>query len=226
MYDRTPYSSPDGLNNVEFDTKTTRQIIAAEETHSFSTRFINSVRIGWNHEPVDNNKSVTAINPDAARLDLGTFAGRAAPQVLVSGLSDFTGGVGGSPTYLYHWNSVQIYDDAFFTKGTHSIRFGVAFERMMLNQVADTDPNGIWKFGSLSEFDNTGAFVRAPFFNNPTKFQGGLASTLSPRNLRQSIFGAYIQDDWHFRPNLTLNLGLRYEMSTVPSETSRQDCQS
>ena len=56
--------------------------------------------------------------------------------------------------------------------------------------------------------------------NNPTKFQGGIASTLSPRNLRQTLFGAYVQDDWRARPNLTLNLGLRYEMSTVVRETS------
>ena len=223
LYDRTPYSSPDGLNNVQFDTKTTRQIFATEETHSFSPSFVNSVRLGWNHEPVDNNKSVKAINPDAARLDLGSFAGRDAPQVLVSGLSDFTGGVGGSPTYLYHWNSAQLYDDAFYTKGTHSIRFGIAFERMMLNQVADTDPNGIWRFGPLAQVDPTdptGKRLISTFLqNNPTKFQGGEASTLSPRNLRQSIFGVYVQDDWHFRPNLTLNLGLRYEMATVPTET-------
>jgi len=37
--------------------------------------------------------------------------------------------------------------------------------------------------------------------------------------MRLTIVGAYIQDDWRFRPNLTLNLGLRYEMSTVIAET-------
>src|SRR5260221_1824826 len=91
---------------------------------------------------------------------------------------------------------------------------------MMLNVIADTDPNGIWRFGPLGQFDKTGVFVSSDFLqNNPTKFQGGIASTLSPRNLRQTVFGAYIQDDWRWRPNLTLNLGLRYEMSTVPTET-------
>src|SRR6266478_5690072 len=129
MYDRTPYSAPDGLNNVEFDTLTSRQFASIEETHIFTPRLANSFRIGGNHEAVANNQSLKAINPDAARTDLGVggtaFAGRDAAQVLIGGgVSDFTGGVGGSPTYFYHWNSVQLYDDAFFTKGTHSLRFG------------------------------------------------------------------------------------------------------
>ena len=215
MYDKTPYSSPDGLNNVEFQTLTARQFVAIEETHIFTPSFANSIRIGGNHEAVSNNQSAKAINPDASRTDLGVggtaFAGRAASQVLIGGgVSDFSGGVGGSPTYFYHWNSMQFYDDAFLTKGTHSLRFGGGVEHMMLNVIADTDPNGIWRFTNLEGF----------ITNNPTKFQGGIASTLSPRNLRQNIFGLYLQDDWRWKPNVTFNLGLRYEMSTVPTETA------
>jgi hypothetical protein len=209
LYDKTPYSSPDSFGNVGLTTLSSRQIVAVEETHSFTPTLVNAVRFGFNHEHVDNDSSVQAINPAASNTALGAFAGRNAAVVNVNGvLSPMSGGVGGLPTYLYRWNSFQGYDDAFLTKGTHTIKFGATFERMLLQVTALTDANGIWFFNDLPSF----------LQNQPTKFQGGVASSLTPRDLRQSIFGAYVQDDWRWRPNLTLNLGLRYEMATVPSE--------
>jgi outer membrane receptor protein involved in Fe transport len=223
LYDKTPYTSPDSFGNVGLTTLSSRQIVAAEETHSFTPSFVNAIRFGYNHERVDNDASVQALNPAAADSSLGSFAGRNASVVSVEGLSGMNGGVGGLPTYLYRWNSFQIYDDAFVTRGKHSIKFGGAFERMLLQVTALTDPNGIWFFtggpsgGSCGNALSPGlcSFLQ----NQPSKFQGGIASSLTPRNLRQNIFGFYIQDDWRWKPNLTLNLGLRYEMTSMLTET-------
>jgi Carboxypeptidase regulatory-like domain/TonB dependent receptor-like, beta-barrel/TonB-dependent Receptor Plug Domain len=209
MFDRTPYSSPDSMGNVLLGSKSSRQIVAVEETHSFAPALVNAVRFGYNHESVDNNTSVSAINSAAADTSLAAFAGRNAPFLNVSQISPMPGGVNALSAYLYRWNSFQAYDDAFYNHGTHAIKFGFAFERMLSQATALTDSNGVWFFSSLQNF----------LTNNPSKFQGGVASTLTPRNFRQSILGGYIQDDWRAKPGLTLNLGLRYEMATVPTET-------
>jgi len=208
LYDKTPYSSPDSFGNVALSTLSSRQIVAVEETHSFTPTFVNAVRFGYNHERVDNDASVKAINPAAGDVALGAFSGRNASFVNVNGLSALPGGVGGLPTYLYRWNSFQAYDDAFLTRGTHTIKFGVAVERMLLQVTALTDPNGIWFFDGVQQF----------LTNQPTKFQGGIASSLTPRDIRQTLFGTYVQDDWRWKPNFTMNLGLRYEMATIPTE--------
>jgi len=210
LFDKTPYTSPDGVNDVQLTTKSSRQIAALEETHIFKPTFANSVRFGYNYENVDNNQGAKALVPGAADTSLGTFPGRTAPQVFIGAVTPFLGGVGGESAYFYHWNTFQIYDDAFVNKGTHTIKFGLAVERMELEIKALSDPNGIFKFNNLQAF----------YANLPNRFQGGIASTLSPRNLRQTLVGGYIQDDWRWRPNLTLNLGLRYEMTTVPTETA------
>src|SRR6266852_4323401 len=108
------------------------------------------------------------------------------------------------------WNSFQFYDDAFLTRGTHSLKFGFAVERMQYNPFNFYQPNGLVRFGGkLQRF----------LTNLPSSIEGSLPDHLTGRSYRQTLYGGYIQDDWHWRRNLTLNLGLRYEMTTVLTET-------
>ena len=40
--------------------------------------------------------------------------------------------------------------------------------------------------------------------------------------IRESLFAGYIQDDWRVRPRLTLNLGVRYEFTTLPKDANNR----
>ncbi|MGI9075516.1 MAG: TonB-dependent receptor domain-containing protein [Bryobacteraceae bacterium] len=208
LYDDSPFSQPNELNSIRVGSHITRQFAAIEETHTFSPVVANSIRLGFNREVAFVDQSVSAINPLANDPSLAANPGQNAPQVTVPGLTTFVGGLGGPPNYQFHYTSLQAFDDAFATVGTHSIKFGFAFEHLENNILANSDASGIFRFGSLSDF----------LTNNPKSFETGIVSSITPRSFRQIIVGGYVQDDWRFRPNLTLNLGLRYEMATVPTE--------
>jgi Carboxypeptidase regulatory-like domain/TonB-dependent Receptor Plug Domain/TonB dependent receptor len=208
LFDRTPYTTPDGVNDVLLGTKASRQIASLEETHIFKTAFANTARFGYNYEVADVNQGLKGLVPQASDPSLGTFLGRDATQVFISGITPFFGGIGGGSSYFYHWNSFQFYDDAFLNKGTHTIKFGGVVERMLDRFIAVPDANGTFAFSDLQAF----------YSNSPSRFLAGIASTITPRDLRQTLFGLYVQDDWRWKPNLTVNLGLRYEMTTIPTE--------
>ncbi len=208
LRDVTPYNAPDGLDAVVVNSETRRQVATLEESHIISARMLNSFRFGFSRAVTDNDHGFTAINSLAKDPSLAALPGQFASAVSVPGLQVFTGGVNGSSRYEYFWNSYQAYDDAFYTVGTHSLKFGAAFERIQLNQTVLSDQSGGFFFGSLHNF----------LVNKPSRFEVGLPNSVDERGLRQSVFGLYVQDDWHWRPNFTLNLGLRWEMATIPTE--------
>jgi hypothetical protein len=205
--DITPVTLPSDLDAVLITTKTNRQIGILEETHTFSPILVNSTRIGYSRDAVVNFEGISAINPLASDPSLAAIPGQFAAQVNASGLSPLIGGVGSATVSFYYWDSFQAYDDAFWTHGTHSIKFGGGVERMQLNQHRATDPGGIFTFPNLYKF----------LTNQPQRFDAFLTPA-AVRGFRQTLFGLYIQDDWRARPSLTLNFGLRWEMTTVPTE--------
>jgi Carboxypeptidase regulatory-like domain/TonB-dependent Receptor Plug Domain/TonB dependent receptor len=214
FWDKALSDGPDPLNDVLVGNESRRYMGALEESHVFSPSLVNSVRGGFSRVAVLVSGNVQAINPLVTDAALSSEPGVPGLAVFsVPGITGFVGGGVGNFTFNnYTWNSFQAYDDASLTKGVHSIKFGFAFERMQINILFPANPTGAFTFGSLTQF----------LTNQPSSFTGGVPGTTTPRGIRQSLFGGYVQDDFHVRPNLTLNLGLRYETVTVPTEVQNK----
>jgi hypothetical protein len=205
LFDDTKFRQPDSFNNVFLNSQTRRQTVILEESHTFGPSVVNAARVGYSRSHALNLIPSGAINPAATDLSLGSTTGQTAPTVAITGFTRNQGGVASASNYEHTFNNYQFSDDAFWTRGTHTLKFGVDIERMQYNYIARQNPGGRWNFNSLALF----------LTNNPKHFEAGLPTTITPRELRQTIYAGYVQDDWRLRPNLTINLGLRYEMTTV-----------
>jgi hypothetical protein len=215
--DGSSVRDPDEFGLKFTTTVVNRHFVTLEETHIFASSTVNDFRVGFNRVADGAPASSTAIKPVASDPSYGFLPGESSGAIAINGLTAFSGGQSALNPESHHWNAYQVYDDVLVTKGIHSIKFGASFERDQDNLVSTGRVGGIFQFGSLASF----------LTNQPQTLQisiAGVGTTAASIDLgakgyqRESIIGTYIQDDAHLRPNLTLNLGLRWEMNTVPTE--------
>lgn len=112
--------------------------------------------------------------------------------------------------YVLQW-AKEIRDDFSITTGAHTIKFGGGI-RSMLSQDDVPPSNGAWTFPTDQPFDGSPASAAA--LKNPSLFTATGPNTPIRRDLPNIYNEAYVQDEWRPASNLTLNLGLRYDVQT------------
>ena len=93
-------------------------------------------------------------------------------------------------------------------RGQHSFKSGLDLRRFSLDFYLDLYARGQFTFVGLSGQSLADLLMGVPITalrQNP--------SMNSRTNLRTTAFNSYFQDDWRIRPDLTLNLGVRYEVN-------------
>jgi Carboxypeptidase regulatory-like domain/TonB dependent receptor/TonB-dependent Receptor Plug Domain len=213
FFDSGPQTQPDPLLNAIHEVFSRRQMASVEDTYVFSPALVNTIRVGLSRIRGDINSPVSG---DKVATDTALAVAPGAigpPQIGVPGVLTTAIGLGGLNRFLHRWTSAQAYDDAFLTRGTHSIKMGFAFERMLYNITEQLSPNGRKNnYATLADFLN----------NTPDTLNALAPGGSNEVAIRESLFAGYIHDDWRFRPNLTINLGLRYEFTTLPRDANNR----
>ena len=178
-----------------------------------TTSIVNSLRFGYSHyyqvfqsQDATQNPANYAYNGNVYHLYTGqtnpNYFGL--PAITVQGFQ-FQMGLGW-PKTVGPDGVWQISDSISYLRGNHSFKFGG--EALILQSTNNVTANtkGPLRFGNLQSFFS-GNMNRALFT------AGDLL-----RHLQNEAYGLFVQDDWRVSRNLTVNLGLRYELNTVMTE--------
>jgi len=177
-------------------------------TRTFSANTTNEFRFGYGRFNVLFNYR----NPDLLT---------APPQFLFGGSASDVTGIGPDPTFPQGriFNNYQFQDTISHTFGDHTIRAGFDVMTQRAKQFIPINTRGTLTFtDAVDEDDNVIFPAFGNFVDNFSGNSGGFASKVFGENVdhpnvtNQAYF---INDNWRARSNLTLNLGLRYELYGV-----------
>jgi Carboxypeptidase regulatory-like domain len=114
---------------------------------------------------------------------------------------------------IFNQTTFNFRDTASTTKGKHTLKFGADLYWEQDNDNLSQSSRPTYNFRSLWDFANDVPYKEAgnfdPATGNPTS---------ATKYIRSQIYAGFIQDDYRILPNLTLNLGLRWEYFTPTTE--------
>lgn len=163
------------------------------EYHNFSPVMTNEFRLGFNR----TSQVYNVGNQKFPGLD-------AFPNLTIDELGINIGPDPNAPQMTIQ-NLYQLTDNVNWMKGAHTLTFGADLRKYISPQTFTQRGRGDYEWDTLENYlmDNI------PYFGERTTgnfvYYGD-----------QILFGSYINDSWKVRPNLTLNLGVRYERTTIP----------
>ncbi len=180
------------------------QLLTISEQKSFAPTIVNEFQFSFARQ-----KAIALPTETTPGLETSLIPGQPLGQVVTFGLP-ILGNVFLLPIGQFN-NIFQYTDNLSVSKGKHFIKLGADVRRIQNNGPFALGFLGQYQFLSLKDF------LQA----NPFLFIGAVPGNAdSVRGYRITDWGFYVQDDFKVTPSFTLNLGLRYEGSSDPSEAN------
>jgi hypothetical protein len=210
-----------------------KQYLVADN-HIFSPTLINDLRLNYTRgvfsEDFSPEFSIKGGRNLATELGLPSLTAGGMPlfQISLDGASGYNAfadvGSSGSTNNYNVEERYNINDVVYWTRGNMSWKFGVDLNHARLNVVPFFGASGgRWEFRLLNTSNNRGTAVGAG--GNPlASLLIGVPNQVQERpllldyNYRWNSLAGFVQNDWKLRPNLTLNLGLRYSLQYPRTE--------
>ena len=179
-----------------------RQLLTVLETHTFGSKAVNQVRIGFNRIHLVATPAFAA-NPGSYNIDDGLTTDIGLPQITVSNLGLTFGGPSVEPEG--RGDTVAVLSDTFnLLNGNHSLLFGGEYRRFInCNFTGDT---GSFIFPTLTAFLN----------DQPSSF--AVTPGTNPSRIFTSAIAGYFVDSWKVGRTLSAELGFRFEWNGSPTE--------
>jgi hypothetical protein len=115
-------------------------------------------------------------------------------------------------------NTYGLRDNLSWTHGRHALKFGTEISREQDNNDLSGGARPQYQFRGLLNFANDACCFFEEVQVNP--LTGSVPN--GQRYFRTGMYAAYVQDDFKVKPNLTVNLGLRWEVMPSLSEANNQ----
>jgi outer membrane receptor protein involved in Fe transport len=192
------------------------QNFVAQETHVFSSNTIGIARFSYLRNKFLLDEHLNHESPSELGFEYEpTLASAAGPPFIQVGGYASVGDPITGPRNTFQ-NTFDVSGSLSWIHGRHELKFGGGYRRDQINALQGIASNGFFVFSTFPYSDGFASFLSG----NPVVFlQGGGDFS---REIRDRALDAYAQDNYKVTSNLTLNLGLRYELPIPATENKNQ----
>lgn len=213
--------SPNALPGFGTSFETRPKNLTVSEIHTFRPALINEFKFGYArlfetdlHENGYGRDWIADLGIPG--VGFGGEAARGLPQFSVRNYVTFGDGTFALPRLLRN-NTFQWVDNLTWLKGRHNIRTGVEVRRFRYNLQAWYQSRGFFQFSEgfttrTASNDGTGHSMASYLIGLPFFSQRQVGQTII--DTRSTTVAGYVHDDFKMSQRLTLNLGVRYELTT------------